>query len=152
MRKFYRVILESAERQQLAAILKRGRASAHRQRHARILLKADEQAPEGAWTDQQIAQALEVSIRSVERVRQTFVEQGFQAALEPKKSQRVYERKIDGAGEARLIALACAEPPQGRARWTLRLLADQLVELEIVASLSHESVRRTLKKTKSNPG
>jgi transposase len=129
-----------------------GKASAHRQRHARILLKADEDSPGRALTDQQIAEALEVGVRSVERVRRIFVEQGLQAALEPKKRERVYERKLDGPSEARLIAMACGRPPEGRARWTLRLLADALVELEIVEAISHEAVRQTLKKTKSNPG
>lgn len=152
MRKLYRVILERAERQELEGILKRGKASAHRQRHARILLKADEGSPGGVLTDLQIAGALEVGVRSVERVRRIFVEQGLQAALEPKKRERVYERKLDGPGEAKLIAMACGQPPEGQARWSLRLLADKLVELEIVAAISHETVRRTLKKTKSNPG
>jgi transposase len=111
------------------------------------LLKADA-APAGpAWTDARIAEALEVHGTMVERLRQRFVEQGLEAALGRKKPDRPSRlRTLDGKAEARLIALACSQPPQGRARWTLRLLADQLVELEIVDTVSTETVRRTLKK------
>src|SRR5204862_6425854 len=101
-----------------------------------------------AWTDDRIAEAVAVHRRTVEHVRQRFVEQGLEAALVRKKQDRPSrERKLDGAGEARLITLACSKPPLGRAAWTLRLLADRLVELQIVASISTETVRQVLKKT-----
>jgi transposase len=128
-----------------------GKAAALKLTHARILLKADA-APGGpAWTDARIAEAIEVNRTTVEQVRQRFVEQGLQAALVRKKQARPSrERKLDGAGEARLIALACSEPPLGRAAWTLRLLADRLVELEVVDTISTETVRQALKKTNSS--
>jgi hypothetical protein len=93
-----------------------------------------------------------VAVRSVERVRQSFVEEGLEAAMQRKAADRIYPRRLDGVGEARLIAIACGPAPEGRARWSLRLLADKLVELEVVDSISRESVRRTLKKTRSSPG
>jgi transposase len=119
--------------------------------HARIVLKADA-APGGpAWTDGRIAEAVEVSIDTVERVRQRFIEQGLEAALGRKPQDRPSrERKLDGRGEARLIALACSAPPAGRAAWTLHLLADRLVELRVVDTISHETVRQVLKKTRSS--
>ena len=147
--KRYKVTLTTAERQSLHDLIAAGKAAALKLTHARILLKANA-APDGpAWTDARIAEAIEVNRTTVEQVRQRFVEQGFQAALVRKKQDRPSrERKLDGAGEARLIALACSEPPRGRAAWTLRLLADQLVELEIVDTISTETVRQVLKKTR----
>lgn len=119
--------------------------------HARILLKAD-QSPDGpAWIDDRIAEAVEVSQPTIFRVRRQFVEAGLEAALHRRPSRREYRRKLDGEQEARLIALACGTPPAGRADWTLRLLADRLVELEIVDTVSYQTVRRTLKKTHSSP-
>jgi hypothetical protein len=149
--KKYKVTLTAEERQSLHELVSVGKAAALKLTHARILLKADA-APGGpAWTDARIAEAFEVNRTTVEQVRQRFVEQGFQAALVRKKQDRPSrERKLDGAGEARLIALACSEPPRGRAAWTLRLLADQLVELEIVSTISTETVRQMLKKTNSS--
>src|SRR5262249_11304531 len=118
-----------------------------------ILLKADAAAGGPAWTDDRIAEAVEVTLRTVERVRQRFVEQGLEAALVRKKQDRPSrERKLDGADEARLIALACSEPPQGRSAWTLQLLADKLVELRVVDTISDETVRQVLKKTNSSRG
>jgi hypothetical protein len=152
MPKKYRVKLSSEERDQLQRLLKQGRVAGHKQRHARILLKADEDCTQGGLTDQAIADAIETSVRTVERTRRIFVEHGFERALERKDPDRSRLRSLDGKGEARLIALTCGEPPEGRARWTLRLLADQLVELEVVPAISHETVRTTLKKTNSNPG
>lgn len=152
MPKKYRVNLSSEERDQLQRLLKQGRVAAHKQRHARILLKADEDCTQGGLTDQAIADAIETSVRTVERTRRIFVEHGFERALERKDPDRTRLRSLDGKGEARLIALTCGEAPEGRARWTLRLLADQLVELEVVPAISHETVRTTLKKTNSNPG
>ena len=149
--KKYKVTLTTDERQSLHELISVGKAAALKLTHARILLKADA-APGGpAWTDARIAEAFEVHRTTVEQVRQRFVEQGFQAALVRKKQDRPSrERKLDGAGEARLIALACSEPPRGRAAWTLRLLADRLVELEIVDTISTETVRQVLKKTNSS--
>jgi transposase len=148
MNKKYVVTLEADERQQLRELIRAGRAAAYKRRHAEVLLKADA-GPQGpAWTDQRIAEAFEVSLRTVEHVRQRFVEEGLEAAVSRRK-QRVpsRERKLDGRGEARLAALACGKPPEGRASWTLRLLADRLVVLEVVPSISHETVRQVLKKT-----
>jgi transposase len=151
--KKYKVTLTAEERNSLQQLIAAGKAAAKKLIHARILLKADA-APGGpAWTDARIAEALEVHVNTVERLRERFVEQGLDAALGRKKQDRPSRaRTLDGKAEARLIALACSEPPQGRARWTLRLLADQLVELEIVDTVSTETVRRTLKKTNSSRG
>ena len=149
--KKYKVTLTAAERQALQALVTKGKGAAKKLMHARILLKADAAADGPAWTDDRIAEAVAVNRSTVEHVRQRFVEQGLEAALVRKKQDRPSrERKLDGAGEARLIALACSKPPQGRAAWTLRLLADQLVELEIVDTISTETVRQVLKKTSSS--
>ena len=150
--KKYLVTLDAEERQHLGKLVSAGRRSARTLTRARILLKAD-QAPGGpAWDDARIAEALGCGLRTVERVRQRFVERGLDAALAHKpQDQPSRERKFDGAAEARLIALACSRPPEGHARWTLKLLADQLVELEVFDSVSDETVRRVLKKTNSSP-
>jgi transposase len=150
--KKHHIRLGREERGQLEAIVGKGKASAHRQRHARILLLADSAGPEGGWSDSQIAKAAHTSIPTVERVRRVCVEHGLERALEPKDPARPYVRKLDGKAEAQLIALCCGEAPAGPARWTLRLLAARLVELEIVESVGHETVRQTLKKTNSNRG
>jgi len=147
MAKRYRVTLTQPERQELQQLISRGKADARKLAHARILLQADESPGGPRRTDEQIAAALDTSTRTVERVRERFVEQGLEAALLPRPSKRVYARKLDGRQEAKLIALACSKPPAGKARWTLRLLADEMVELEVVDALSHETVRQTLKKT-----
>jgi transposase len=110
-------------------------------------LQADEAEGGARRTDEQIASALDTTTRTVERVRERFVEQGFEAALVPARGKRVYARKLDGRQEAGLIALACSKPPPGKRRWTLRMLADEMVELEVIDSLSHETVRQALKKT-----
>jgi len=145
--KKYIVRLTPDERTQLWQMVRSGKAAARALLHARILLKADSGPEAPAWSDEAISEALEVHTTTVARVRQRFVEQGFEAALRPQPTTRQYERKLDGAAEAHLIALACGPAPEGRAPWTLRLLADQLVELQHVSSISHETVRRTLKKT-----
>ena len=132
--------------------MRKGKANAHVQRHTRILLLADSDGPEGGWSDWQIARAAQTSIPTVERVRRVCVEHGLDRALKRKDPEREYLRKLDGRGEAQLLALCCGVAPEGRARWTLRLLAARLVELEIVASISHEAVRQTLKKTSSSRG
>jgi transposase len=147
MAKRYRVTLTQQERQELQQLISRGKADARKLAHARILLQADEAEGGPGRTDEQVASALDTSTRTVERVRERFVEQGLEAALLPRPSRRVYARKLDGRQEARLIALACSKPPAGKARWTLRMLADEMVELEVVDSLSYETVRQALKKT-----
>ena len=150
--KKYKVTLTAEERNSLQGLLA-SKVAAKKVVHARILLKADA-APGGpAWTDARIAEAFEVDVSTVERVRERFVEQGLDAALDRKKQDRASrQRTLDGKAEARLIALACSEPPLGRVRWTLRLLADKLVELEIVDTVSTETIRRALKKTNSSRG
>jgi transposase len=146
--KKYKVTLTAQERQQLHDLIAAGKAAARKLAHARILLKADAADGGPAWPDRRIAEALEVGVATVERVRQRFVEQGLEASLCRKRQARPSrERKLDGAAEARLIALACSQPPGCRPCWTMRLLADRLVELEIVDSVSDETVRRVLKKT-----
>ena len=145
--KKYIVTLTAEERQGLHDLIAAGKAAAQKLAHARILLKADA-APGGpAWADDRIAEAVEVSVATVERVRQRFVEQGLDAALDRKHRERPARViKLDGRAEARLIALACSAPPEGRKEWTMQLLADKLVELEVVPSISDETVRRSLKK------
>jgi transposase len=151
--KKYKVTLTAEERQQLHALVTTDKAAAKKLTHARILLKADAADGGPAWPDERIADALDVSTATIVRVRQRFVEQGLEAALVRKKQDRPSrERKLDGAAEARLIVLACSKPPDGRACWTMRLLADKLVELEVVDSVSDETVRRVLKKTNSSRG
>jgi transposase len=151
--KKYTVALTAEERKSLQGLVTTGQAAAKKLTHARILLKADA-APDGpGWTDADIAAAVEVSTATVERVRQRFVEQGLEAALVRKKQDRPSrERKLDGRGEARLIALACSSPPHGRGAWTLQLLAGKLVELRVVDTISDETVRQVLKKTRSSRG
>ncbi len=149
MTKKYRVTLTAAERDELGALIRKGKADARKLAHARVLLQVDEAAAGPAATDEQAAAALNLSTRTIERVRERFVEQGLTAALLPQPSTRRYERAFDGAEEARLVALACSAPPEGKARWTLRLLAEAAVELGIVDAVSHETVRRALKKTSS---
>ena len=151
--KKYKVTLTVQERQQLQDLIAAGKAAAQKLTHARILLKADAAEGGPAWPDDRIAESLDTSTDTIGRVRQRFVEQGLEAALVRKKQDRPSrERKLDGRAEARLIALACSAPPEGRKEWTMRLLADKLVELEIVSTVSDETVRRTLKKTRSSRG
>ena len=151
-KKKHHIQLSAQEHEELTSILRKGTASAQRQRHARILLLADTGDPDGARSDSQIAAAVQTSIPTVERVRRICVEHGLERALQRKDPERNYERKLDGKGEAQLIALCCGPAPQGRARWTLRLLAGRLVELEVVESICHETVRQVLKKTNSSRG
>ena len=147
MAKKDRVTLTADERDELERLLARGKADVRKIKHAQILLKADEAEGGPGWPDQRIAEALEVGIATVERVRRRFVEEGLASALSPYRGgKRIYERKLDGEQEAQLIALACSPPPEGRARWTLRLLAQHMVELAYVGTLSYETVRQTLKK------
>jgi transposase len=150
--KKYRVTLTQEERTELHALLKKERIPARKRTHAQILLQADEADGQPAWTDEQIATAYHVRKRTVERIRQRFVEHGFAAALQARAPQDNYHRKFDGAKEAKLIQLACSQPPAGYARWTLQLLADELVHLHVLDSISDEGVRQVLKKTNLSLG
>lgn len=152
MNKKYIVQLTPDQRATLEQLTRTGTMTAAKQRHARILLKADA-GPEGpAWEDAAIAAAVEVSIPTVERVRRQFVTVGLDAALQRKPTTRPSQRKLDGAQEAQLIAIACSPPPEGAERWTLALLADKLVELNVVESIARYTVRVALKKTSLSRG
>jgi len=146
------VLLTDKQRLDLRRRIAAGHGSARDLTHTRILLKADQSPGGPAWADAAIARALDVSTATIERVRKRFAAQGLDGAVRRKPPDRVYARKIDGEQEAHLVALSCSEPPDGRARWSMRLLADKLVELRIVPSVSDETVRRALKKTRSSRG
>ena len=149
--KKYIVRLEDDERERLQRLVRAGKAAAYKIRHANVLLMADADADGPAWADEQIAEGLGVSLGQIEHLRKRFVEQGIDACLERKKQDRPsVEPKFDGEKEAKLIALACGKAPEGRERWSLRLLADRAVELRIVESTSHETVRQVLQKTRSS--
>jgi transposase len=148
----YVVRLTSTEREELEGVVRRGKVAAAKRLRAQVLLKADAGAEGSGRTDQEVAQALDVSVGMVHCVRQAYVEQGLSVVLERRPKSRHRARKLDGEQEARLIALACGPAPQGRCRWTLRLLAGKLVELEIVDSISKDAVRSVLKKTSLSPG
>ncbi len=146
----YVVRLTDEERAALEQLITGKRVAADRALRARMLLKADAAGP--AWTDAEIATALDVGESTVHRLRQRLVEEGLDVALSRKRHSQTKPRKLDGAQEAQLVAVACSTPPRGRARWTLKLLADRLVELEVVDSIGREAVRETLKKTNSSRG
>jgi transposase len=147
MNKKYIVTLTEPERAELRRLISTGKGAARRLAHARVLLKADQ-----GLTDERIAREVEVGTATVERVRRRFVEEGLAASLDPHRPEKPRLHKIDGAVEAHLVALACSTPPTGKARWSLRLLADKLVELEYLQSVSHEAVRRALRQTSLPPG
>ena len=150
MNKKYIVRLTVEERSQLEALVKKGKTQAYRIKHANILLAVDADGP--GWTDEQTAAAFHCNRNTVHNVRRRFVMQGMEAALGRKKQERPSRRRIlDGEKEARLIAIACSQPPEGRSRWTLSMLADELVALKVVESVSRDTVRRVLKKTNSSP-
>jgi transposase len=149
--KKYVVRLTDEERAYLRTLVGRGSAPAAMLTRARILLKTNQGEGGAGWPDAAIADALEVGLSTVARVRQQYVGEGLKPALNRKAPDREYRRKLDGEQEARLIALACSEAPTGRKRWTLRMLADRLVALEVVQSVSHETVRQVLKQTNSSP-
>jgi len=152
MHKRYRITLTEEERTRLHDLLSSGKAAARTLTHARILLKAD-QGPEGpGWIDEKIRDALYVGLSTITRVRERFVEEGLDAALYRRPSPRHRQPRLDGQQEAHLLALTCSAPPLGQERWTLRLLADKMVELEYIERVSHETVRQTLKKTRSSLG
>jgi transposase len=152
MKVLYNVTLTREERDHLRKLISSGKGSARRLLHARILLKADTSSGQPKVADQAIAQMLECGSATILRVRRRFVEAGLTAALEPRYAERHHTPKLDGEQEAHLIALLCGPPPCGYQRWSLRLLADKLVELHYVDSVSHETVRQVLKKTNSSRG
>ena len=152
MRTKHNVRLSPEERVQLTQLISAGPASARQLTHARILLKADTGPTGAGWTDAAIARALEVSTVTIWRVRKRYLEEGLAAALTHRAPQNHRPARLDGDQEAHLVALACSEPPTGRKRWTLRLLAQRMVELEYTHQVSYETVRVTLKKTSSSRG
>ena len=147
-KKRYIVTLTPEERTYLRGLISKGKAAAFKQRHARILLKTDQGSEGECWTDEKIEQALDVHSSTVERLRRRFVEEGLEAALQRKEQKNRRAKIIDGEAEAHLVTLACSKPPEGRTTWTLQLLADQMVSLEVVDSVSPATVRKTLKKTR----
>lgn len=150
--KRYKVSLTEEEREALLKLIRKGKAAARELSHARILLQADESEEGADQRDEAIGERLHVSVSTVERVRKQFVEEGLERALRHKRPYRTKIKKLDGEAEAQLIALACAEAPTGRERWTMQMLADKLVELEVVEAISDETVRLALKKMNSNLG
>jgi len=151
--KKYKVTLTKQEREELTSITQKGKHRSQKVLNALILLNSDGgEFQQNKSKNMDISCVLQISMRKIDRVKKSFVEEGLEVALNGTKGQRAYEKKADGDLEAHLIALSCSEPPEGFARWTLRLLADKVVELQYVDSLSHETVRRVLKKTKLNPG
>lgn len=145
--KKYKVTLTQDEVDELTSITKKGKRNARVLKNALILLNVDEGEYGKAKTDEEVAEVLQVTVRTIENIRKRFVMDGFEVALYGKPRQRTYDRKMDGDAEAHLIALSCSEPPEGFSRWSLRLLSEKMVELRYVDSLSHETVRRVLKKT-----
>lgn len=153
MKKVFIVRLTDEERSELDSLIRKGKASALTLARARILLKADQGDEGEAWTDGEIAEALDVAPKTVFNIRRRWVEEGLEAALSRKKQDHPSRtRKLDGKAEAKLVAMCCGPAPEGRARWTVRLLADKLVDLEVVESISPETVRRTLKKMRLSLG
>jgi hypothetical protein len=144
--KIYRVTLTIEEREALTALVNKGKGAAGKLKRARILLMADEAQDNGGWKDADIIQALHTSRRTVERTREKCVEMGVEAAINHTQPRRTKPKVLDGAAEARLVQLACSNAPDGRENWTLKLLADKLIELEVVETVSYETVRTTLKK------
>ncbi len=146
--KKYIVRLDQEERESLRRLVRVGKAAARKITRARMLLKADAGTGGPGWTDERIPETLEVGVRTVENLRRRWVEEGLEAAVADRpRSDRPWQRKLDGVGEAKLAALCCSEPPAGRARWTLELLGDALVAFNVTDSISYETVRRTLKRT-----
>lgn len=148
----YTIKLTKAEVEELRAIITKGSHTSQTYRTAYILLNCDEGKYSDKVSNEQISRVLKVGMRTIDRVKKKFIEEGFEASLERRPTSRVYERKTDGDVEARLVTLCCSEPPKGYAKWSLRLLADKMVELKYVESISHVAVRSILKKTNLNPG
>ena len=151
-KKKYIVTLTDEERASLEELVNKGKNPAYKVNHARILLLADTNQEGGSWKDLDISQALKISVATIERVRQRLVEQGLEAALNRKEQQNRRQRLLDGEKEAHLIALTCSSPPDGQKRWTMKMLAERMVQLGYVESISDETVRQTLKKTNSSLG
>lgn len=152
MNRKYAVQLTETERYQLKQLISSGTAPARKLRRAHILLKSDSSIGGPNWTYKEIREAFEVSDVTISSTRKRYEEGGLEAALERKAPDRKYERRLDGEGEAHLIALACSEPPEGHERWTLRLLKKRMIELEYVENIAHETIRTTLKKTNLSLG
>ncbi len=151
--KRYIVTLTAEERESLGELVSKGKHRSQEVLNALILLGCDEgELQRQRSTNEEMARVLNVSMKKIDRVKKRFVEEGLVVALGGKKGSRVYDKKADGDFEAHLVALSCSEPPEGFSRWSLRLLADKAVELNYIDSVSHETVRRVLKKTKSSPG
>jgi transposase len=150
--KIYRVTLTTEEREDLKALVNKGKGPAGKLKRARIVLMADEAQENGGWKDDDIVQALHTSRRTVERTRQNCVEMGVETAINHTRPRRTRSKVLDGAAEARLVQLACSEAPEGHEKWTLQMLADRLIELEVVETVSRETVRTTLKKTNLSLG
>ena len=142
----YKVTLTKDERDDLLSIISKGKHTSQKFRNAYVLLNCDESEYSDKVTNAEINKVLKIGMRTIDRIKKRFVEEGFEACMDRKPTNREYERKADGDFEAHLIALSCSKPPEGFARWSLRLLADKMVELEIVDSVSHETVRSVLKK------
>jgi hypothetical protein len=150
--KKYKVTLTAEEREMLTALIRKGKGAARRLSRARILLLADETRADGGWKDANIAQSLGVHVRTVERIREKCVEVGLEAALNHTQPRQTRSTVMDGAAEARLVQLACTSAPDGHERWSLQMLADKLIELRVVDSVSRETIRTRLKKMNLNPG
>ena len=145
------VRLSDEERQYLLDVVRTGKVAAYKRMHAQVFLKADISKDGPGWTDEQIAEAFGINVRTAERLRKRLCTLGFEKCLLRAKG-KARKRKLDGVQEAQLVTLVCSSPPEGSARWTLRMLADKMVELDYVDELSYETVRQVLKKTKLNPG
>jgi len=143
---FYKVGLSQQEREELLAIIKKGKHSSQIYRNAYVLLNTDEGEYSEKITNAEITKVLKVGMRTIDRIKKRFVEEGFEACLSRKPTTRVYGRKFDGDAEAKLVSIACSEPPKGFSKWSLRLLANKMVELKYVEDISHETVRTVLKK------
>lgn len=146
-KKKYIVDLTDSERTELEQLTKKGKIAAYKMNHARILLLADINQQEGGWTDLKISEALNLGQATIERVRQRFVESGIESALSRKKQPNRRVKILDGEKEAYLISIACSETPMGKAKWTLQMLADKMIDLQYVEKISRETIRKTLKKT-----
>jgi len=149
----YKVTLEKTERDELEEIARKGSHRSQKVINALILLNSDK----GSFQDhymknEDVSNVLKISMKKIDRVKKKFVEEGFEIALCGRKGERIYRKKVDGDFEAHLVALSCSEPPEGFSRWSLRMLADQVVELDYIDEISYETVRRVLKKTNSSPG
>src|SRR5680860_601535 len=148
----YKVTLSQEERDELMSLTKGGRHSSKKVIHALILLNCDEGEFSDKVKNEEVAKVLRIGVRTIDRVKKKFVEEGYEAALENRPTSRVYERKADGEVEAHVVAVSCSKAPEGFSKWSLRLLADKMVELKYVDDISYETVRRVLKKTSLSRG